>query len=121
MTQSGGVTAPVFYHILHDDGQESTTYFPADIDSAHHQVLPNVYAVCLSVHRLGRKVVAGLFIKSNLSYEGPGFVDVVNEIIRNTPELNVFEGMAISLFPLPESKVQGIMAGKDTPKNTTTD
>ncbi len=95
--QKGGVTIPLFHCIFNGIG--SVTHYIHDYDEMLYQTLPNIYAVCISDNRKGKKIAAGFIIKTSYTHEDSEFQNALENYLLSTPRLKKFVKKYYSFMP----------------------
>lgn len=95
---SGGVSLLTHYCLFNDS--DSITHFSNDTDSDLYQLLPNLYAVCISDNsQANRKITAGLVLKTTYTHDDPEFIDALVNIVSQEAELQPYYNDKISFLP----------------------
>ncbi len=97
MTDTGGITIPLF-HCIFNNG--SITHYDREYDTDLYFSLPNLYAVCIADRKSGkRQLVAGFFVKTSYSHHDSGFVPAIAAAAQSATELIPFLNEKISFLP----------------------
>lgn len=95
---SGGVSLLTHYCLFNNS--DSITHFSNDTDSDLYQLLPNLYAVCISDNsQANRKITAGLVLKTTYTHDDPEFLDALVNIVSQKAELQPYYNDKTSFLP----------------------
>lgn len=95
---SGGVSLLTHYCLFNNS--DSITHFSNDTDSDLYQLLPNLYAVCISDNsQANRKITAGFVLKTTYTHDDPEFLDTLVNIVSQKPELQSYYNDKTSFLP----------------------
>ncbi|KGT48118.1 hypothetical protein [Acinetobacter sp. HR7] len=94
----GGVTLLTHYCLFNDS--DSITHFSNDTDSDLYELLPNLYAVCISDNsQENRKVTAGFVIKTTYTHNDSEFLNALINIVNQKSELKPYYNDKTSFLP----------------------
>lgn len=98
-TDKGGVGIPLFHcEFNHIDG--SLTHYLHEVNTIMYDSLENLYAVCIAVKSSNeRRILAGFFIKTSFSHLDQEFLEHLELVVREIPELKKFLSSNASFLP----------------------